>query len=254
MVGISILASIVCGIVRVVILAMSTATNNSVRIGGVRCVFVTFLRVIQTPIQKRSPRSSPTTYFSDSSYGPLPLAAIMSEIITCPCGAKVRLPEQTANRAFRCPQCKNGIALTLDAQVLASMPLKARRHRLVLPDLPVGDRRRGSRWSPAPSAIRSTIASAGRRSAAAAPTAASRRRRWKRPGHVATPDRLGRYQEVSGLRRNDQVDRREMPLLPDRVRHRQPAFAGATCIAARSERKPKRDCSTRSLSSSPLAC
>src|SRR5208283_5949990 len=48
----------------------------------------------------------------------------MSEVITCPCGAKVRLPEQTANRAFRCPQCKNGIALTLDAQVLASLPLK----------------------------------------------------------------------------------------------------------------------------------
>jgi len=48
----------------------------------------------------------------------------MSEVITCPCGAKIRLPEQTANRAFRCPQCKNGIALTLDAQVLASMPLK----------------------------------------------------------------------------------------------------------------------------------
>jgi Prokaryotic RING finger family 1 len=48
----------------------------------------------------------------------------MSNIVTCPCGAKVRLPEQTANRAFRCPQCKNGIALTLDAQVLASMPLR----------------------------------------------------------------------------------------------------------------------------------
>ncbi len=48
----------------------------------------------------------------------------MPEVITCPCGARVRLPEQTANRSFRCPQCKNGIALTLDAQVLASMPLK----------------------------------------------------------------------------------------------------------------------------------
>ncbi len=48
----------------------------------------------------------------------------MSDVITCPCGAKVRLPEQTANRAFRCPQCKSGIALTLDAQVLASMRLK----------------------------------------------------------------------------------------------------------------------------------
>ena len=49
---------------------------------------------------------------------------MMSELITCPCGAKIRLPEQTANRAFRCPQCKNGIALTVDAQVLASMPLR----------------------------------------------------------------------------------------------------------------------------------
>jgi hypothetical protein len=48
----------------------------------------------------------------------------MSNLIDCPCGAKIRLPEQTANRVFRCPQCKNGIALTLDAQVLASMPLK----------------------------------------------------------------------------------------------------------------------------------
>jgi len=47
-----------------------------------------------------------------------------SNIITCQCGATIRLPEQTANRAFRCPQCKSGIALTLDAQVLASMPLK----------------------------------------------------------------------------------------------------------------------------------
>ncbi|MGO8749845.1 MAG: RING finger protein [Thermoguttaceae bacterium] len=85
---------------------------------------MTFLRVIQTPIQKGSPRSSPTTYFSDSSYGPLPLAAIMSQVITCQCGAKVRLPEETANRAFRCPKCKNGIALTLDAKVLRSAPLK----------------------------------------------------------------------------------------------------------------------------------
>ena len=48
----------------------------------------------------------------------------MAEIITCPCGAQIRLPEETANRAFRCPQCKNGIALTLDAQVLASSRLK----------------------------------------------------------------------------------------------------------------------------------
>jgi hypothetical protein len=48
----------------------------------------------------------------------------MSQVIACSCGAQVRLPEQTANRAFRCPQCKSGIALTLDAQVLASSRLK----------------------------------------------------------------------------------------------------------------------------------
>jgi hypothetical protein len=48
----------------------------------------------------------------------------MPEVITCSCGTKIRLPEQTANRAFRCPQCKSGIALTLDARVLASMPLR----------------------------------------------------------------------------------------------------------------------------------
>jgi hypothetical protein len=45
-------------------------------------------------------------------------------IITCQCGARIRLPEQTANRAFRCPQCKSGIALALDAQVLASRRLE----------------------------------------------------------------------------------------------------------------------------------
>jgi hypothetical protein len=48
----------------------------------------------------------------------------MSDVITCQCGANIRLPEGTANRAFRCPQCKQGIALTLDAKVLLSAPLK----------------------------------------------------------------------------------------------------------------------------------
>ncbi|NQT40491.1 MAG: hypothetical protein HQ581_23555 [Planctomycetes bacterium] len=43
-----------------------------------------------------------------------------SNIVTCTCGAKVRLPEQKENRAFRCPVCKTGIALTVDARVLAS--------------------------------------------------------------------------------------------------------------------------------------
>jgi hypothetical protein len=46
----------------------------------------------------------------------------MSAIIDCTCGAKVRLPEESAGRAFRCPQCKNGIALTTDSQALQSRP------------------------------------------------------------------------------------------------------------------------------------
>jgi len=49
----------------------------------------------------------------------------MSSIVTCSCGAKVRLPAGAANRSFRCPQCKSGIALTVDARVLVSSQLTA---------------------------------------------------------------------------------------------------------------------------------
>ena len=48
-----------------------------------------------------------------------------STILTCGCGAKVRLPAQTQNRAFRCPVCKAGIALSIDARVLTAAPLRA---------------------------------------------------------------------------------------------------------------------------------
>lgn len=47
-----------------------------------------------------------------------------SNVITCECGAKVRLPSDKCDRAFRCPKCKSGIALTVDARVLASTQLK----------------------------------------------------------------------------------------------------------------------------------
>jgi hypothetical protein len=46
----------------------------------------------------------------------------MPAVIDCACGAKVQLPEASAGRAFRCPQCKNGIALTADGQPLAARP------------------------------------------------------------------------------------------------------------------------------------
>ncbi len=44
-------------------------------------------------------------------------------IIDCGCGAKVRLPAESAHRAFRCPACKTTLALTLDATVLSSRQL-----------------------------------------------------------------------------------------------------------------------------------
>jgi ssDNA-binding Zn-finger/Zn-ribbon topoisomerase 1 len=46
-----------------------------------------------------------------------------AKIIQCQCGAQIRLPSQTENRAFRCPQCRNGIALTVTARVLESRRL-----------------------------------------------------------------------------------------------------------------------------------
>ena len=49
----------------------------------------------------------------------------MPRIVTCQCGADVRLPEDEANRKFRCPICKNGIALTVGATVLSSSRLGA---------------------------------------------------------------------------------------------------------------------------------
>ena len=38
----------------------------------------------------------------------------MSAVVACTCGAKVSLPDDSAGRAFRCPQCKSGIALSAD--------------------------------------------------------------------------------------------------------------------------------------------
>lgn len=44
-------------------------------------------------------------------------------VITCECGAAVRLPGKRESRAFRCPKCKVGIPLTADAQVLKATPI-----------------------------------------------------------------------------------------------------------------------------------
>lgn len=47
----------------------------------------------------------------------------MSSIVTCECGANVRLPESRANRQFRCPKCKRGMALAVGDLVLTSKTL-----------------------------------------------------------------------------------------------------------------------------------
>jgi hypothetical protein len=44
----------------------------------------------------------------------------MPAIVTCPCGAKVRLPEATEGRSFRCPKCKTDLLATADDQILTS--------------------------------------------------------------------------------------------------------------------------------------
>lgn len=48
----------------------------------------------------------------------------MSSIVTCECGASIRLPENRENRQFRCPKCKTGIALALGDLVLHSQKLQ----------------------------------------------------------------------------------------------------------------------------------
>jgi hypothetical protein len=57
----------------------------------------------------------------------------MSRVITCQCGARVRLPSQSASRTFRCPTCKTAIALTVDAKVLPSAPLEPGRGDVTCP-------------------------------------------------------------------------------------------------------------------------
>lgn len=47
----------------------------------------------------------------------------MSTIVICSCGAQVRVPSPISGRAFRCPTCKEAIALTLEGTALASRQL-----------------------------------------------------------------------------------------------------------------------------------
>ncbi len=44
----------------------------------------------------------------------------MSNVISCQCGAKIRLPETPHGRLLRCPRCKNEILATADARILTT--------------------------------------------------------------------------------------------------------------------------------------
>lgn len=48
----------------------------------------------------------------------------MSTIITCDCGAAIRIPENRQGRQFRCPKCKVGIALAVGDKVLRARKLE----------------------------------------------------------------------------------------------------------------------------------
>ncbi|MEZ6058578.1 MAG: RING finger protein [Planctomycetaceae bacterium] len=54
----------------------------------------------------------------------------MSTIITCECGASVRLPESRTGRQFRCPKCKVGIALAVGGNVLRTRKLEVGQQRI----------------------------------------------------------------------------------------------------------------------------
>ncbi len=54
-------------------------------------------------------------------------------IITCVCGAKVRLPATATGRSFRCPKCKAEFATTADSQVIASYKIPADHAQCLCP-------------------------------------------------------------------------------------------------------------------------
>lgn len=44
----------------------------------------------------------------------------INDIVTCDCGAKIRLPERREGRIVRCPKCKKDLLTTNDARILAT--------------------------------------------------------------------------------------------------------------------------------------
>ncbi|HKD36859.1 MAG TPA: RING finger protein [Pirellulales bacterium] len=56
-----------------------------------------------------------------------------SIVVTCVCGAKVRVPASVGGRSFRCPKCKADFATTSDSQVIASYRIRPGESATVCP-------------------------------------------------------------------------------------------------------------------------
>src|SRR5687768_5426774 len=46
-------------------------------------------------------------------------------VITCDCGAKVRVPAESSGKAFRCPKCKASLVMAADSVVVRATQLSA---------------------------------------------------------------------------------------------------------------------------------
>jgi predicted RNA-binding Zn-ribbon protein involved in translation (DUF1610 family) len=57
----------------------------------------------------------------------------MPAVVTCQCGARVRLPDDPSGRVFRCPKCKAEMLATVDAKVLATYRAHAGAQDAVCP-------------------------------------------------------------------------------------------------------------------------
>ena len=44
----------------------------------------------------------------------------MATLVSCTCGARIKLPEDRSNRAFRCPRCKAELVAAGDGPIVTS--------------------------------------------------------------------------------------------------------------------------------------
>jgi hypothetical protein len=57
----------------------------------------------------------------------------MSALVSCACGARIKLPDDRANRAFRCPRCKAALAATGQGRIVTSVLTGPRSESAICP-------------------------------------------------------------------------------------------------------------------------